>query len=293
MFYVGATMYLTDHTVATSEMVLPQGHIRYYDVGVGPTILFLHGFMTNANLWRKVIPELSGQFRCITPDWPLGSHTQPLRTEADLSPTGLVKLITDFLDGIGISTVTLVGIDLGGALCQMIAANHADRISRLVLLPSGTFSPLVFHYLKAAPGGTILRSERKLPAAFGWATKRPIDPVITKTYVDPITSIVGIRQDTIKVVSGLASVDNEVLTSSTQNFKAPVLIAWPPEDRLYPFQRALDLSRAFPNAKLASVEDSYTYVPEDQPKRLTSLMLEFMNEEADQPMPIPIQLISG
>lgn len=283
-------MYLTDRTVTMREIVLPQGHIRYHDIGVGPTILFVHGFMTNANLWRKVIPELSGQFRCITPDWPLGSHTQPLHTKADLSPTGLVNLITDFLDEIGIKTVTLVGIDLGGALCQMMAADHADRISRLVLLPSGTFSPLVFHYLKAGSGGTILRSERKLPAAFGWATKRPIDPVITKTYVDPIASIGGIRQDTIKVVSGLANIDNEVLADSTHNFNAPVLIAWPPEDRLYPFKRGLDLSRAFPNAKLASVEDSYTYVPEDQPKQLTSLMLEFMNEEADQPM--PVQLIS-
>ena len=281
-------MYLTGYVGTTNEMALPQGRIQYSDVGVGPPILFVHGFMTNSNLWRKIIPTLASQFRCITPDWPLGSHTKPMPTEADLSPTGLVNLIIDFLDEIGISTVALVGIDLGGALCQMVAAEHADRISRLVLLPSGTFSPLVFHYLKVASGGAIIRSERRLPAAFGWATKRPIDPVISNTYVDPLTSVEGVQRDTLKVISGLASVDSEDLADRTKNYKAPVLIAWPPEDRLYPFRRALDLSRAFPNANLISIEDSYTYVPEDQPEQLTSIMLEFMNEESDHLMPIQL-----
>ncbi|MDP7628368.1 MAG: alpha/beta hydrolase [SAR202 cluster bacterium] len=279
---------MTGYVGTTNEMVLPQGGIQYYDVGVGPPILFVHGFMTNSNLWRKMIPALASQFRCITPDWPLGSHTKPMPTEADLSPTGLVNLIIDFLDEIGISTVTLVGIDLGGAICQMVAAEHADRISRLVLLPSGTFSPLVFHYLKAASGGAIIRSERRLPAAFGWATKRPIAPVISNTYVDPLTSVEGVQRDTLKVISGLASVDSEDLADKTKNYKAPVLIAWPPEDRLYPFQRALDLSRALPNANLISIEDSYTYIPEDQPEQLTSIMLEFMNEESDHLMPIQL-----
>ena len=38
--------------------------------------------------WRKVVPPLAGEFRCIAPDWPLGSHTIPMNDDADLSPRG-------------------------------------------------------------------------------------------------------------------------------------------------------------------------------------------------------------
>ena len=36
--------------------------------------MFVHGALVNGDLWRKVVPELAKDFRCITPDWPLGSH---------------------------------------------------------------------------------------------------------------------------------------------------------------------------------------------------------------------------
>jgi len=36
--------------------------------------VFVHGVFVNADLWRKVVPELAKEFRCITPDWPLGAH---------------------------------------------------------------------------------------------------------------------------------------------------------------------------------------------------------------------------
>ena len=287
-------MYLTDRLGTRSEVVLPQGRIRYREAGAGEPILFLHGFMTNGNLWRKVVPGLAGEFRCITPDWPLGSHTPPMTADADLSPHGLVKLVVDFLDETGIDTATVVGIDVGGTLCQMVTAEHPDRVSRMVLLPSGAFSPLVFHYLRPAPDGTAMRSERTLPAAFGWAAKRPIDVVAADTYVYPFMAIEGVRRDAMKVVAGLSGIDAAALTDRARSYRRPVLIAWPEEDRLYPFQRAVELSTAFPDAKLEPVDDSYTYIPEDQytyipedqPERLISLIVDFMGEASEGLMPV-------
>jgi hypothetical protein len=37
---------------------------------------------------------------------------------------------------------------------------------------------------------------------------------------------------------------------------------------------------AFPNAQLETVADSYTFVPEDQPQRLTELVRAFMHDAA-------------
>lgn len=281
-------MHLNRRLGARGEAVLPQGRIRYREAGAGEPILFLHGFMTNGSLWRRVVPGLAGEFRCVTPDWPLGSHAQPMAADADLSPRGLVSLIVGFLDEIGVDAATLVGIDVGGALCQMAAAEHPGRISRMVLLPSGPFSPMVFHYLRAAPRGVAARSGRRLPAAFGWAAKRPIDAVAADAYVYPFTAIEGVRRDAMRVIAGLSGINAAALTERMRSFRPPVLIVWPPEDRLYPFQRAVELSTAFPNARLEPVEDSYTYVPEDQPGRLTSLMLDFMGEGAQSLSPVHV-----
>lgn len=33
--------------------------------------------------WRKIVPSLVLEFRCITPDWPLSSHTIPMADDAD------------------------------------------------------------------------------------------------------------------------------------------------------------------------------------------------------------------
>ena len=71
------------------EVELPQGTLRYRERGEGPPLLFIHGLLVNGDLWRKVVPRLAGQYRCITPDLPLGSHELPMRADADLSIAGL------------------------------------------------------------------------------------------------------------------------------------------------------------------------------------------------------------
>src|SRR5947199_9664500 len=101
------------------ELQLPQGTISYRERGSGEPIVFVHGLLVNGDLWRKVVPELAKDFRCITPDWPLGSHEIPMNRDADLTPTGLAKLIADFLAALELENVTLVGNDTGGALAQI------------------------------------------------------------------------------------------------------------------------------------------------------------------------------
>jgi pimeloyl-ACP methyl ester carboxylesterase len=42
--------------------------MHYIDEGGGDPILFLHGNPMSSYLWRKIVPHLSGQGRCIAPD---------------------------------------------------------------------------------------------------------------------------------------------------------------------------------------------------------------------------------
>ena len=47
--------------------------IRAHVTGAGPPVVFVHGALVNANLWRRVVPLLDGRTR-VALDMPLGSH---------------------------------------------------------------------------------------------------------------------------------------------------------------------------------------------------------------------------
>jgi pimeloyl-ACP methyl ester carboxylesterase len=65
-----------------------------------------------------------------------------------------------------------------------------------------------------------------------------------------------------------------------RDFDRPALLAWAPEDRFFKFRFAERLATDIPNARLERVEDSYTFVPEDQPQRLADLIRDFARQPA-------------
>ncbi|MFZ1154194.1 MAG: alpha/beta fold hydrolase, partial [Solirubrobacteraceae bacterium] len=184
-----------------NEVKLPQGTIRYRESGSGRPIVLVHGFLTNGELWREVAPRLAEGFRVIVPDWPLGSHELPLTPGIDLSPPALAKIIADFLAALELEDVTLVGNDTGGALSQLVAVNHPERLGRLVLTPCDAyenFLPPMFRPLQVLariPGAVLLiaqslrpRAARRLPFAYGWLAKRPIADDLSDAWMAPVLS---------------------------------------------------------------------------------------------------------
>jgi pimeloyl-ACP methyl ester carboxylesterase len=275
------------------EVQLPAGTVRYRERGSGPTLLFVHGLLVNAALWRKVVPELAPDFRCIAPDWPLGSHEVPLAEGADRTPGGVARLIADFMAALDLEDVTLVGNDTGGALCQLVVTRHPERVGRLVLTPCDAFDnfpPRMFRYLVTAakaPGGLSLltqsmrvRANRNTPIAFGWLTKRRLPDAVSDHYVDRVIHDPRIREDVRAFLVGVDPADTAAAAEKLRDFSRPVLLAWAPDDRFFPFAHAERLAELLPDARLDCIEDSRTFVSEDQPSRLAGLIAGFVREPA-------------
>lgn len=261
---------------------LPQGPIRYRDTGSGPPLLFVHGILADGRLWRKVVPLLAPGFRCIVPDWPLGSHELPMREGADLSPTGVARIIADFLAALDLEGVTLVGNDSGGALCQMVAAHHPARIARLVLTPCDAlevFPPPAFAYLRrvallpglpALVGKLMHRSDRlrRHPRVYGGLTRTPLPEPLTRSWVRPIATSPAIRRD---LRAFLAGVTPELTMAAARQLAArpiPTLLVWAADDIHFTPSLGQRLADAIPGARLVEVEDSAAFLPEDQPEQL-------------------------
>jgi pimeloyl-ACP methyl ester carboxylesterase len=269
---------------------LPQGRINYRERGSGEPIVFVHGVLVNGDLWRDVVPELAGHFRCITPDWPLGAHPEPMNRDADLSTPGLGRLVADFLAALSLDDVTLVGNDTGGAICQMVATRHPDRVGRLVLASCDAYEvypPQPFGFLRwigRVPAATAiaahsvrLRPLRRLPLAFGLVTSGPLPREISDSYVTPGYRA-SIRRDTRKVLNGVSNRDTLEAARHFGEFTKPVLVAWADGDRLFPAELADRLADAFPNARRETIEGSRTFIGEDQPQQLARVIEKFVTE---------------
>jgi pimeloyl-ACP methyl ester carboxylesterase len=272
-----------------NDVELTAGTIRYRDTGTGPPIVFVHGLLVDGTLWRKVVPSLEDRYRCIVPDWPLGSHTLPMKPSADLSPPGVARLLAEFLDKLDLRDVTLVANDTGGALTQILmASGQTDRIGRVVLTPCDAFEnflPPMFRPLQwvaRVPGAVYpvvqslrVPALRRLPLAFGWLTKRRVPNDVTAAWLRPSQTDKGVRRDVARLLAGVDSRFTMEAAERLPGFDRPVLLAWAPEDRFFPLAHARRLAELLPDARVEEVPDSYTFVSEDQPELVARLVGEF------------------
>ena len=272
------------------ELDLPQGRLRIFEAGTGEPIVFVHGLLVNANLWRKVIPRLSPDFRTVALDLPLGSHELPL-PEADLSPHGLADLIADAIEAAGLENVTLVGNDTGGALCQLVVTRRPERVGRLVLTSCDAydnFPPRFFQIVLAPaliPGVARLlfapmrfRAPRNLPIAFGWLAHQKLDADASDSYALPTLESRAVSADVTRVMKGVHKRYTLAAAEKFGDFDKPVLLAWSRDDKFFGAEDAERLARDFPNARLEWIENARTFSAEDQPERLAGLIAGFVRE---------------
>jgi len=275
------------------KVELGAGPIAYREFGAGPPLLFVHGLLVNGLLWRKVVPQLSDRFRCIVPDWPLGSHLEPMRGDADLTPPGLARIIAEFVDALSLDGATIVANDTGGALSQIACADFPQRVGGLVLTPCDMFDnflPPMFKPLQAigstAFGVSLIaqlmrpRAVRNSPLGFGLLAKRGVDAAASDEYVRAVLSSAGVRRDVAKVLRGISPRHTQAAAEKLRGFDRPVLLAWCDDSRVFPVEHARRMAAQLPHARVEVIADSYAFVPEDQPAQLAALIGDFMTESA-------------
>lgn len=277
------------------RVTLAQGELRYFERGDGQPVVFVHGVLTNADLWRAVVPGVADAgFRCLAPDWPLGSHDLPMRPDADLSPIGSADLIADFLAALDLRDVILVANDTGGALTQIMLSRRPERVDRVVLLPSDCFTyffPPIFKPLPTQariPGAMRVLSKllrvralHPLPFLFGWVTKRPLPPEIIESYLWPLGRSAGVRRDLRKLLRDVHPRHTLAAAEKLRTFERPVLLLWGNEEKLFPIRLARQLAELLPNARLVEVPDTYTFISEDRPDVVVRHVIEFAKVMAD------------
>jgi pimeloyl-ACP methyl ester carboxylesterase len=261
------------------QVTLSAGTLDYEDTGGdGPTLVFLSGLFIGGSLWRHVVADLRRDHRCVVPEMPLGAHRIAMDPAADLSSRGLAALVAEFLQTAGLSEVTLIGCDWGGAQL-VVAYGHAGRVARLILLPQEAFenyAPGLPGKMAAAaarvPAGVTLalqtlrvRSLRRAPVNFGLMSKRPVPDEVMDAWLAPALGSAAIRRDVVKYLRSTRRGEYVEAARALSTFDRPALVMWAPECRLMRPVFGARLTEALPQGRLVHVPDSFTLIPEDQP----------------------------
>lgn len=266
--------------------------IAYREAGPqdGLVVLFLHGALVNGDLWRAVVPPLSSAgYRCVTPDWPLGSHRRPLARGAERTPRGLADLVVAFADALGLDRPTLVANDTGGAIAQILVAAHPERLGSLVLTSCDAFEnflPPRYRYLSIVArshaalrllGRTLpFKPAQRSPIAFGPLVRRAFPAEIAGSYFDPIATVPGIAED---AAAFLRAVDRRLTLEAApklRSFRQPALIAWGADDRIFPQAHGRRLAELLPDAVYTEIAGARAFVPEDAPEPLAQALLDHL-----------------
>jgi pimeloyl-ACP methyl ester carboxylesterase len=265
------------HTITTRY-----GEISYLDAGTGPVALFVHGIATNAYLWRNVIGALSGQRRCIAIDLPLHGQS-PVTDGQDLSLAALAAGLEDFCDALGLTGIDLVANDTGGAIAQIFAARHPERLATLTLtncdtgdnLPPDAFKPMI----ELAAAGNLAPSavamfgdlEAAAQISFGSAYEHldRIDLDVIRSYLEPCFGTMERARQFERLLVCLDAGDLQAVTPQLRELTVPTLLVWGTGDTFFEVSWAYWLRDTIPGTtRVVTVDDARLFFPEERPMDL-------------------------
>ena len=259
------------------------GEVRVRDTGgPGRPVLLVHSLLLDGGLYSRLVPLLVAQGRrCIVPDLPLGAHSPAMHADADLSPAGLARLLADVLDRRGVEVADVVGVDTGGALTQLLMADHRDRVGSVVLTACDAyeeFPPKSFAWAAKGlkiPGSLWLTAAllRLRPQAYSLKmfTHRGAGVELGRQWAAPMADA-GVRRDVAKAIAGMRGSVTLAAAEANRDFPRPVVVAWGDDDRVFPSSLGDRLAADIPGARLVTLDDCAAFAALDRPETLAELV---------------------
>jgi len=269
--------------------------VAYVEDGVGPPLLLLHGCPFSSFVWRHVIARLRSRFRCIAPDL-LGLGDTETPQGADWSLPAQAATVIGLLDALGIDAVDVVAHDHGAATAQLIAAEHPDRIRRLVLTnaeaydnwPSADELPFIRATQLPIVGRLVLWAWAR-PALFryalrsGKAVHNPavLSPELLRGYIALNLVDRHRRAKTRRFLAGQLDPANNRATADAlpglRAFTHPTLIVWGADDPHFGPEWGQRLLDDIPGAhRIELLPDTGHLLMEERPDDLARLLTDFL-----------------
>jgi pimeloyl-ACP methyl ester carboxylesterase len=245
------------------EIPTPAGVLRYYDVGDGPPLLFLHGSgpgVTGRRNFRGVLPTFAPHYRCLVLEFPGFGVSDDFGGHPMITAFGAAGA---FLDALSLNRVDIIGNSMGGGVGIYLATNHSERVGRLVTIGGiGTnlFSPGPSEGIRLLQEFTEDPTRQRL---VDWLNSMVYDPaLVTEELIEERWSLATDPQTLqaarrmygkaafAKMTAAMAKSDGPMPWATMHKVAAPTLLTWGRDDRVSPLDMAIIPMRTIPNAEL-------------------------------------------
>ncbi|MEV4897325.1 alpha/beta hydrolase [Nonomuraea sp. NPDC055795] len=260
--------------------------LNHIDEGQGPTTLFVHGVGTSSYLWRNVIAELRGERRCVAPDLPV--HGGSPITD-DLTLPGLAEALAEFCDDLGLGQVDMVANDTGGAIAQIFAVRHPDRLRSLTLTncdvhdntPPEAFRPTVD---LAAKGELVPLVEALIQhpgligqSVYGDGYERIDDPeALVEAYLRPMFAKPGGGRAFERLLAGIDAKEMVAIEPQLTVLAVPTLVVWGTGDVFFGMEWARWLRDTIPGVReVVEIDGGRLFFPDERAAELVPHLRRF------------------
>jgi 2-hydroxymuconate-semialdehyde hydrolase len=255
------------------------GELAYADLGEGRPVLLIHGFPTNASLWRREAWLLAQPMRVIVPDL-LGYGMGEKPSGADLSESAQAGYLRELLEQLGVEELAIVGHDIGGGIAQLLALDGGLDLRALVLLDSVCFDAWPIEGVKMLQGSTpdqetpeFVEEILRLTIDLGMAHADRVEPGAVEQYIAPWQADPSALFRAVRAITGrgLAGRDEELAA-----LDLPALIIWGEDDPFLDSSLAERLGEAIPGSTVALLPGCSHFVTEDAPQTVGPLIFEYL-----------------
>src|SRR5690606_15239375 len=108
--------------------------IYYENMGKGPAVVLLHGFLESSTMWKPLLPQLSKNHFVITLDFP-GHGKSGVISETHTMEM-MAEVLHKLLKELHIESATFIGHSMGGYVALAYAELYGPEVEKLILLNS-------------------------------------------------------------------------------------------------------------------------------------------------------------
>ena len=271
--------------------------MNYVDEGEGPVVLMVHGTPTWSFLYRNVIKELMGNFRCIVPDLP-GFGLSGKNPYLKYDPQAQAQRLTALIKHLNLKDICLIVHDFGGPIGLSYAIHHPLNVKQIILSNTWMWSlkrNLLFrlaHPLIASRLGKYLfvnkNIEPKLVMKKAFGNTQNFTPFLQAHYEGPFPNL----QDRMalwayaKALLGSSQWYEELWTNRSRISEIPTLILWGMKDRIIGKKAYLrKWESAFFTKQTIRLENSGHFVQEEAADQYQESIISFLKSRDEQLTP--------
>ena len=270
-----------------SQVHTRSGLASYIDTGgPGRAVLFVHGVGSSSYLWRHVIDQLGGQRRCVAFDLPLHGRTTAAAGQ-DFSLPGLARFLADGCEALELTDIDVVANDTGGAITQVFAAGHPERLHTLtltnceahdnvppkMLLPAvllarmGLLAPLSSRLVRDVPRAR----KRAFGSVYQDIASLPED--IARAWLEPLAGTGASARQFQRLMTSLHARDLLAVEPALARLQVPTLIVWGTGDRTFRLKWAYWLRDTIPGAtEVVEIDGGRLFFPDERADELTAAL---------------------